>query len=487
MNQDLSPRLDPVDPADPVAAAASLSGSASPGRAPGGAAAAGDASAAARAAAAGDTLAPARAAAAGGVAVEARPLPQTRLLWGMVALLAVALAAGLVAQRLERDRLAQGAADLQVQVQAARAAGDAARTQADQALRHAEALEARLAAIEALGSAAASAGGGARTPGEVATGREEAALLEVERLLSFAQQELQLGGAIGPALTALQSADGRLARLQRPQLLPLRRALARDLERVRGLPVIDIAGTSIRLDQLAQAADGWTLLADPAQRLLAGRAAGTRPLGPDGKAPEPKITEGRPAEVKAVEPKTALEPKASEPKSAAPKNAPARPNADGTARAPQGPMSALSVTADAWHGLRSWMAAEFGDLVRVREVTTPDALLLDPMQAALVRERLKLRLLTARHALLTRNERQFRPEIVEVQAMVERYFDPKQPAVVAAGAELKALLALPLAFEPPASLDSVAALRALAPLPPAPNPPVAAGPAAPVPAPAARP
>jgi uroporphyrin-3 C-methyltransferase/uroporphyrinogen III methyltransferase/synthase len=439
---------------------------------------------------AGDSVEPARAATSRGMPGEPRPLPRTRLLWVIVGLLAAALAVAAVAQRLERAHLVQQTADLQVQVQAARAAGDAARTQAELAARHAEALEARIAAIEALGAAAASAGAGVDT----GRGRDEAALLEVERLLSFAQQELQLGGSTASALTALQSADGRLARLQRPQLLQLRRALARDLERVRALPVVDIAGTSIRLDQLAQAADGWTLLADPAQRLPPGRSAGTRPIGPDGKAPDPKGSESRSADAKPLEPKPAdpraaepkaVEPKGSEPKSAAAKGAPARPNADSTARAPQGPMSMVSITAEAWHGLRSWMAAEFGDLVRVREVSTPDALLLDPAQAALVRERLKLRLLTARHALLTRNERQFRPEIVEVQAIVERYFDPKQPAVIAAGAELKALLAMPLAFEPPASLDSVAALRALAPLPVAPGPPAAAVPAAP--APAARP
>jgi uncharacterized protein HemX len=47
-------------------------------------------------------------------------------------------------------------------------------------------------------------------------------------------------------------------------------------------------------------------------------------------------------------------------------------------------------------------------LIRVRNVDTPDALMLSPTQAYFLRENLKLRLLNARMALLSRNEGAFR-------------------------------------------------------------------------------
>jgi uroporphyrin-3 C-methyltransferase len=67
---------------------------------------------------------------------------------------------------------------------------------------------------------------------DIARGREEATLLEVEQAITLAGQQLQLAGNVPIAILALQTADARLARLDRPQYLPLRKALAKDLERL---------------------------------------------------------------------------------------------------------------------------------------------------------------------------------------------------------------------------------------------------------------
>ncbi len=84
---------------------------------------------------------------------------------------------------------------------------------------------------------------------EVARSREETTLLEVEQAITLAGQQLQLAGNVQAAIFALRSADARLARLNRPQFLPLRKAVGRDLERLQALPVVDLAGMSWQIEQ----------------------------------------------------------------------------------------------------------------------------------------------------------------------------------------------------------------------------------------------
>lgn len=236
-------------------------------------------------------------------------------------------------------------------------------------------------------------------------GRDEAALLEVERLIALAAQELQVTGHVPTALGALVAADARLARMERPQMVALRRALVRDIDRLRSVPVVDSTGIALKLDQLAAAVDGWLLLAEP-------RGAGSK------------------AEARTDK---------SVPKAA--------------------PRSVAPAEAGWWPRVRTWLAGEFGDLVRVREVDTPEALLLSPVQQQLVRQQFKLRLLNARQALLARNERVFRADLAEAQVLLARYFDTQQPAVGAAVAQLKSLGATPFAVEVPSLADTLAALR----------------------------
>lgn len=84
---------------------------------------------------------------------------------------------------------------------------------------------------------------------EVARSREETTLLEVEQAITLAGQQLQLAGNVQAAIFALRAADARLARLNRPQFLPLRKAVGRDLERLQALPVVDLAGMSWQIEQ----------------------------------------------------------------------------------------------------------------------------------------------------------------------------------------------------------------------------------------------
>jgi uroporphyrin-3 C-methyltransferase len=90
---------------------------------------------------------------------------------------------------------------------------------------------------------------------ELSRNRDEWQLAEIEQVLAIASQQLQLAGNVRAALLALQLAEARLARTDRPQFLPVRRALARDIERLKALPVLDVAGMSARIDALIAGVD----------------------------------------------------------------------------------------------------------------------------------------------------------------------------------------------------------------------------------------
>ncbi len=95
---------------------------------------------------------------------------------------------------------------------------------------------------------------------ELSRSRDEWVLAEIEQILIIASQQLQLTGNVHSALGALQSADARLARSGRPQLLPLRKVFARDIERLKTAPGLDVPGLAAKLDQLIAGVDSLTLV-----------------------------------------------------------------------------------------------------------------------------------------------------------------------------------------------------------------------------------
>jgi len=90
---------------------------------------------------------------------------------------------------------------------------------------------------------------------ELAPARDEWALTEIEQVLQLASQQLQLARNVPSALAALQLADAKLQRLDRPQFVPLRRAIARDMDQLKAVPYVDVAGLSLRLDQAIATVD----------------------------------------------------------------------------------------------------------------------------------------------------------------------------------------------------------------------------------------
>jgi uroporphyrin-3 C-methyltransferase len=116
---------------------------------------------------------------------------------------------------------------------------------------------------------------------ELSRNRDEWALAEIEQVLTIAAQQLQLSSNVRAALLALQLAESRLARSDRPQFIPVRKAVARDIERLRALPSIDITGLSLKLDGLVAAVDGLPLAFDE-RTAEAGRGGKAAKAEPDG-------------------------------------------------------------------------------------------------------------------------------------------------------------------------------------------------------------
>src|SRR3954468_6641569 len=189
-------------------------------------------------------------------------------------LVAVLLAAGLGAlawydtrSRIAatQDELARRLRDIESD---ARDARSIART-SQEALREAQVrlgqLEARLAesqsqqlALEALYQ-------------DLSRNRDEWQLAEIEQVLAIASQQLQLAGNVRAALLALQLAESRLARADLPQFSPIRRALARDIERLKSLPTADFPAMSARLDMLVASIDSLPLAFDERAERAAAR------------------------------------------------------------------------------------------------------------------------------------------------------------------------------------------------------------------------
>ena len=231
---------------------------------------------------------------------------------------------------------------------------------------------------------------------ELARNRDEWQLAEIEQVLAIAQQQLQLSGNVRAALLALQLAESRLSRVDRPQFLPVRRALTRDMDRLKSLPVLDVPGLSLAIDRLIASVDAMPLAFDErVERAVPAKAS------------------------KAV------------------------PSAEDNFFARLG--------GEVWKELRQ--------LVVVRKVEAPEPPLLPPQQAWFLRENLKLRLLNARLALLTRDEAGYREDLRVAQGWIQRYFDARAKASQAALAQMKQLSSASISFEPPSIVDSLEAVR----------------------------
>jgi uroporphyrin-3 C-methyltransferase/uroporphyrinogen III methyltransferase/synthase len=257
---------------------------------------------------------------------------------------------------------------------------------------------------------------------DMSKNRDEWALAEIEQVLSTASQQLQLAGNVPGALIALQNADRSLSRSDKPQFITIRRAIAKDIDRLKALPNVDNVGLAVRLDNVIAQVDALPMLSD------------AKPTPP---APVRKAHAAAPAKAPG--------------KGAASKDAAAVAAADED--------SWGSRLKDVWQDWSSEMWSEVSTLIRVRRVETPEAIMLAPEESYFLRENLKLRLLNARMALLSRNEAAFRADLLAAQESLAKYFDTKTTQTKTAQQLLRQLQGSNLSIEMPTLADSLNAVR----------------------------
>ena len=97
---------------------------------------------------------------------------------------------------------------------------------------------------------------------ELSSSRDETVLAQVEQMLLIAGQQLQLSSNVKAALIAMQQADDYLKRMDRASLNGLRKAIARDMDKLRALPNVDVQGINLRLDNLIATVDALPLAQD---------------------------------------------------------------------------------------------------------------------------------------------------------------------------------------------------------------------------------
>ena len=233
----------------------------------------------------------------------------------------------------------------------------------------------------------------------LARSRDENVLADVDAALRVALQQSAITGSAEPLVLTLKQADERLARFNQPRLERVRRALAQDLERTRSAGVTDITVLTIRLDEVIRQIDELPLVSAPEQR---GSARG-----------------GEAAVVGAAR-------SASSATTAAP-----APAASGAGLA--------GLIGERWalFGVSFWQ--EVKGLVRVTRIDQPEAMLVAPEQAFFLRENLKLRLLNARLALLSRQFDTAQSDLRDAQRALDKYFDRSSRRVMTASEQLSAV------------------------------------------------
>jgi uroporphyrin-3 C-methyltransferase len=246
---------------------------------------------------------------------------------------------------------------------------------------------------------------------DLSVSRDETALAEVEQMLLNAAQQLQLSANVRAALIAMQSADARLQRIGRPSLNDLRKTIGRDMDRLRALPNVDITGINHQLAKLIAAVDELPLAYQQrvADEKLLMEPLATRP-GEQTTPTKPLVMPGQPGET-----------------------------------------SGQRLLREIWQ--------EVKQLVRIENTGKDELPLLLPNQEFFLRENLKLRLLSARIALLSRDEVVFRQELKATLQWTARYFDTRSPAGSAMLAGLKRLAASSISVELPDLSPSLQAVR----------------------------
>ena len=130
---------------------------------------------------------------------------------------------------------------------------------------------------------------------------------------------------------------------------------------------------------------------------------------------------------------------------------------------PAGPLNPPpALVSSWWQRSLLLLREEARSLLRVSRIDQPEAVLLAPEQGFFLRENLKLKLLNARLALLSRQPESARADVAAASAALNRYFDPASRKTQSAAGALQQIQAQVRAVELPRLDETLAALATAA-------------------------
>jgi uroporphyrin-III C-methyltransferase len=242
--------------------------------------------------------------------------------------------------------------------------------------------------------------------------RDENVLVDIEAGIRVALQQSAITGSAEPLVAVLKQSDERLARYNQPRLEGVRRAIARDLDKVKAVSVADVSLLGIKIDDVVRMVDDLPLLSRPEFR---------SPTAAVEKDARP-ITQTVPA--------ASID------------------------------WASLAGWAQGLNQVYGHALTEARSLVRVTRIDHPDAMLLAPEQAFFLRENLKLRLLNARLALLSRQFETAQSDLQLVSLSLDRYFDRKNRRTLTAAEVVRGVAAQSRQVVVPRPDNTLAALSA---------------------------
>jgi uroporphyrin-3 C-methyltransferase len=330
------------------------------------------------------------------IATAPRPFGPAPTAWLVAVLLGVLAIAGLALAWKADQRVRKVEQELVQRQQDSAGQSSEARLLARQAQESVRGAEAKVALLEArVAEVALQRSQLEELMQSLSRSRDENLLVDIEAAIRVALQQAAITGSAEPLVTTLKQSDERLARFNQPRLEGVRRAIARDLDRVKAASVADVATLAIKLDEAIRIVDELPLLA--------------------------AATPGRAEAARAA---------------AAARTASAGANVSGAAAASGGAGAAAAsgagktaVTQWAWSlndataRLVGQAWEEVKSLVRVTRIDHPDAVLMAPEQSFFLKENLKLRLLNARLALLSRQFETAQSDLQAALGALDRYFD----------------------------------------------------------------
>ncbi len=259
----------------------------------------------------------------------------------------------------------------------------------------------------------------------VSRSRDETLVQDLGSALRFAVQQAQLMGNPQPLIAALQVGIERIEAAANPRLAGVRDAMKNDLDVMQTETNTDVSLVVRDLARLTRDMNKIVMrdTAPPTDRTVTSDADTSA-------APSPAIG------------------LATDPAS--------------TTVAPSLLDQAVTSVSSVWHSLSQAFVAQASQLVRVRAVAPTDELMLSPENAWVLRENLKLRLLSARLAVLSGQKQTALADISAVLQGIALYADPAAPSVVGLVGDLQQLQTTIAALHVPIPQSTLAALASAA-------------------------